>query len=93
MKNSRDFFYAQEDINYIGGVKDDMKDDVVRFLKNNINSNVYNKQKRYYEAHPEAPRVSFNGEQDLYLTQWCLLDLKAAKRNFSAFMEQKAAEP
>ncbi len=62
MKNSRDFFYAQEDINYIGGVKDDMKDDVVRFLKNNINSSVYNKQKRYYEAHPEAPRVSFNGE-------------------------------
>ena len=62
MKNSRDLFYAQEDINYIGGVKDDMKDDVVRFLKNNINSSVYNKQKRYYEAHPEAPRVSFNGE-------------------------------
>lgn len=34
-----------------------MKDDVVRFLKNNINSSVYNKQKRYYESHPDAPRV------------------------------------
>lgn len=39
-----------------------MKDDVVRFLKNNINSSVYNKQKRYYESHPDAPRVQFKGE-------------------------------
>lgn len=64
-----------------------MKDDVVRFLKNNINSKVYNTQKKYYATHPNAPRIPFKGEQDLYLTQWCLLDLKAAKRNFSAFME------
>lgn len=69
-------------------VKDDMRDIIREYLKNNVNVSMLDEQKK------RAPKPNAEFDEDKFvLSRECLLDLKQARKHHAEFMDQKKREP